>query len=316
MNMKDMEPDELTSVIVPTYNRSRSIGKCLESLLAQSHGNIEIIISDDNSSDRTVDIVMDFMRSDARVKLVRSAVNTGPAGARNRAIRQARGDFVFFTDDDVEVPADWVSTGLRIFADTKCAGVEGQIVYVSGTYRPRFSDREVSNHDGGHYMLANMAYRRDALLDVGLMNEDLRIMEDRELAFRVMKSGDIVFAREFSVTHMRDPRTIKSFVLEARHYATWVQFNIITGRRDQMVGCVYRPVKLLTLAFPPLIFTRYFSARFESPHDYMLLLALYPRLWYERILVWKWAVRYRKFIILLCPVDTVSQMTHESPARL
>ncbi len=203
-----------------------------------------------------------------------------------------------FTDDDVEVPKDWVSTGLRIFNDTKCAGIEGQIIYVSSTYRPRFSDRVVSNYSGDHFMLANMAYRRDVLFEAGLLNEDLRIMEDRDLAFRVLKHGDIVFSKEFSVTHMRDERTIRSFLLEARHTATWVQFNIVNGRRDQMVWLIYRPVKLLTLAFPPLILSRYFTARFKSPLDYALLLAVYPRLWYERILVWKWAIRYKKFIIL------------------
>ena len=96
------------------------------------------------------------------------------------------------------------------------------------------------------------------------MNEDLRIMEDRELAFRVMEFGDIVFAKEFFVTHMRDELTFRSFILEARRTAAWVPFNILSKRRDQMVGCVYRPVKLLTLALPPLIFTKYFHChRFE-----------------------------------------------------
>lgn len=297
INNKDMESDELASVIVPTYNRSRSIGKCLESLLAQSHRNIEIIISDDNSADRTVDIVAEFMQLDPRIKLIRTSVNTGPAGARNRALKETHGDHVFFTDDDVEVPPDWVSTGLRIFHDTKCVGIEGEIVYVASTYRPRYSDRVVSNYCGKNFMLANMGYQRAALFEAGLLNEDLRIMEDRDLAFRVLNYGDIVFSKEFSVTHMRDVRTVKSFFLEARHTATWVQFDIVSKRRDKMVWFIYRPVKLLTLIFPPLILTRYFTARFRSPLDYMLLLTLYPRLWYERILVWKMAIRYKKFII-------------------
>ncbi len=89
-----MEPNELASVVVPTYNRSRSIGKCLEALLAQSYTNVEIIISDDNSSDQTIDTVTEFMQFDPRIKLVRSSINTGPAGARNRALHEAHGDFV------------------------------------------------------------------------------------------------------------------------------------------------------------------------------------------------------------------------------
>ena len=66
---------------------------------------------------------------------------------------------MFYTDDDVEVPADWISTGLRIFSGTGCAGIEGQIEYVSATYQPRYSDRAIYNRTGNHFMLANMAYR-------------------------------------------------------------------------------------------------------------------------------------------------------------
>ena len=292
-----MESDELVSVVVPTYNRSRSIVKCLKALTEQSHRHMEIIVSDDSSADETVTAVSEFVRSDPRIKLVRSSINTGPAGARNRAIKEASGGYIFFTDDDVIVPQDWISTGLRIFKETGCAGVEGQILYVSTTYRPRYSDRAVGNTSGNHFMMANMAYTRDALFEAGLLNESFRVMEDRDLALRVLKFGSIVFSRDFSVTHMHERRTVKSFFLEARGSAAWVQFLIINEKRDQMVWLVYRPLKLLALVFPPLIFGGLFTARFTRPFDYFLLLLLYPRLWYERILVWRWAIRYKKFII-------------------
>ena len=292
-----MDSGEFVSVVVPTYNRSRSITKCLESLLAQSHSDVEIIVSDDNSSDQTIAVITGLMSSDPRIRLIKSPVNTGPAGARNRAIRQARGEFVFFTDDDVVVPPDWISTGLRIFGEADCVGVEGQIIYVSDTYRPRYSDRAVGNTSGNHFMMANMAYRKEALFKAGLLNESFRVMEDRDLALRVLKYGTIKFSREFTATHMREQRTIKSFFLEARGSAAWVQFDIINNQRNQMVWFVYRPAKLLALMFPPLILGNFFTARFESPFDCLLLLALYPRLWYERILVWKVALRHNKFII-------------------
>ncbi|MBV9384289.1 MAG: glycosyltransferase family 2 protein [Streptosporangiaceae bacterium] len=292
-----MEPDELVSVVVPTYNRSRTIKICLEALAAQSHRNIEIIVSDDGSSDETADIVAEFMRSDRRIQLIRSPVNAGPAAARNRAIRKARGKLIFFTDDDVAVPPDWVSKGLRVFRDAGCVGVEGRITYVSETYSPRYSDRVVSNLSGNHFMMANMAYTKDVLFKVGLLNESFRVMEDRDLAMRVQECGDVLFSRDLNVTHMREQRTMRSFFLEARSFAAQAQFNMVHNKRDRMVWFVHQPEKLLTLIFPPLIFVRYFSAKFESPFDYLLLLALYPRLWYERILVWRWAIRYHKFMI-------------------
>ncbi len=294
---RNMSSEEFVSIVVPTYNRNQSIRKCLEALIEQSHRNVEIIISDDNSTDETAAVVTDFMRSDSRIKLIRSPINSGPAGARNRAIDKARGNYIFFTDDDVIVPKDWISTGLRIFENSDCVGVEGQIIYVSPTYRPRYSDRAVGHTSGNHFMTANMAYRRDVLFNAGLFNESLRVLEDLDLALRVLKYGNIVFSKDFSVIHMHGQHTLKSFFLVARGSSSWVQYDIINKQRNYMLGFIYRPLKLLTLFFPPLIFGGLFTARFANPYDYLLLLELYPRLWYERILVWKWAIRYRKFII-------------------
>jgi len=292
-----MGSEEFVSIVVATYNRHRFVGKCLQALIEQSHRNVEIIICDDNSTDETVALVTEFMRSDPRVKLVRSSINSGPAGARNRGIKQARGNYIFFTDDDVIVPRDWISTGLRIFENDDCVGVEGQIIYVSSTYKPRYSDRAVGHTSGNSYMTANMAYRRDVLFNAGLFNESLRVLEDLDLALKVLKYGSIVFSRDFSVTHMHEQHTLKSFFLVARGSSRWVQYDIINNQRNYMFWFIYRPMKLLTLFFPPLIFGGLFTARFASPYDYLLLLELYPRLWYERILVWRWAIRYRKFVI-------------------
>jgi glycosyltransferase involved in cell wall biosynthesis len=292
-----MDSEILVSVVIPTYNRGPKIRACLAAVCAQSYENFEMIVSDDNSSDDTVAIVTELMRSDSRIKLVRSSINTGVAGARNRGVKESKGDLVFFTDDDVLVPPDWISSGLRVFESNDCVGVEGQIIYVSETYRPRYSDRFVGNSSGGCYMTANMAYRRDVLLQAGLFNESFQRFEDRDLAFRVLKLGEIAFSPDFTVAHMLDRRTVRSYFKECRSAAAWVQFDIVNNQKAMMVWIFYRPDKLLTLLFPPIILGNLFSARFTSPYDYFLLLLLYPRLWYERFLVWQFAVRYRKLII-------------------
>lgn len=292
-----MGPNELVSVVVPTYNRSQKLLKCLEALLLQSYTNIEIIVADDNSADETVAVVSELLRRDRRIRLVRNPVNGGASAARNLAIREAHGELIFFTDDDVLVPRDWIEAGLRAFSGNDCVGVEGRIVYVSDTYRPRYSDRVVGNGSSGQYMTANMAYRKDVIIQAGLFDESFRVMHDRDLALRVLKYGRIAFSKEFTVSHMLERLTLKSYFHEAKLHAGWVQFNIVNNQKNQMIGFVYRPTKLLALLFPPIILGNLFSARFESPFDYFLLLLLYPRLWYERFQVWRWAVRYKKFVI-------------------
>ena len=87
------------SVIVPVFNEEAYLPQCIDSLLAQSLTNIEVICVDDGSTDATPTILADYSRADARVKVI-SQNNAGPAKARNRAIEVARGDYLYCCDAD------------------------------------------------------------------------------------------------------------------------------------------------------------------------------------------------------------------------
>jgi len=90
------ECPSLVSVIVPAYNEERTIGKCLESILDQDYeGEMEIIVVNDGSTDRTAEIVSKYP-----VKFIDLKVNGGKANALNRAIEDAKGDILIFTDSD------------------------------------------------------------------------------------------------------------------------------------------------------------------------------------------------------------------------
>jgi glycosyltransferase involved in cell wall biosynthesis len=94
----------LVSVIVPAHNAQSFIGEALGSALHQSYSNIEVLVVDDGSQDRTAEIVASIAERDDRVTLFRSA-NRGVAAARNLAIESARGEYVAPLDaDDVWYP--------------------------------------------------------------------------------------------------------------------------------------------------------------------------------------------------------------------
>ena len=92
----------LVSVVMPLYNAERFLRRPVESVLAQSHGELELIVVDDGSADGGADIIDDYARGDRRVRLVRGGRNRGVAAARNNAIELARGRYVSFLDSD-----DW-----------------------------------------------------------------------------------------------------------------------------------------------------------------------------------------------------------------
>jgi len=94
----------LVSAIIPAYNAARFIEATLESILAQTYQNIEVIVVDDGSKDATPEIVRKFSDRDPRITLIQQA-NAGVAAARNRAIQSAKGEFVAPIDaDDIWYP--------------------------------------------------------------------------------------------------------------------------------------------------------------------------------------------------------------------
>lgn len=91
----------LVSVVIPSFNAAHYIGRTLDSVLRQSHGNLEVIIVDDKSTDDTVRIVGELADRDPRIRLIRLPRNHGaPAAPRNAGVDAARGDWVAFLDAD------------------------------------------------------------------------------------------------------------------------------------------------------------------------------------------------------------------------
>ena len=96
-----MSDRPLVSIIMPAHNREAYIGEAVESALSQDYENVELIVVDDGSTDRTYEILSDFGE---RIRLFRQH-NAGPGAARNRGLDHAGGEFIAFLDsDDVWAP--------------------------------------------------------------------------------------------------------------------------------------------------------------------------------------------------------------------
>lgn len=87
------------SVIVPVYNSEKYLEKCLESIINQSHRNLEIICINDGSTDNSMEILKSFQKMDDRIKIIRQK-NQGLSGARNAGIKKATGEYLTFIDSD------------------------------------------------------------------------------------------------------------------------------------------------------------------------------------------------------------------------
>ncbi len=96
--------DELVSIIMPSFNTGQYVAQSIESVLAQTYSNWELLIVDDCSEDDTTDVVSAYL-SDKRIFFFRNDKNCGAAVSRNRALREAKGRWIAFLDsDDIWLP--------------------------------------------------------------------------------------------------------------------------------------------------------------------------------------------------------------------
>ena len=95
----------LISILVPVYNIERYIGLCLESIIKQTYQNLEIIVVDDGSTDRSGEICDLYAKKDYRIKVIHKE-NGGLVSARKAAIKIANGEYIGYVDGD-----DWIEEG-------------------------------------------------------------------------------------------------------------------------------------------------------------------------------------------------------------
>ena len=180
------------SVVIPTYNRAGLVGHAIESALAQSFADREIVVVDDGSTDGTMAALARF---GSKIRVVRQE-NGGEAAARNRGIREASGTWVAFLDSDdlwepdalerlVQASAAHPGAGLvamkarAILADgTRTARVHGK-----KSPGPSFTTRSLLWGDAGGVLMPMV--RRDLLLAEGGFDESLRQATDCDMWLRL-----------------------------------------------------------------------------------------------------------------------------------
>ena len=204
------EHTPLFTAVVATYNRANLVGKAIESILAQTYENIEIIVVDDGSTDATPSLLRQFCD---QVTVIYQP-NAGPSAARNRGIVAARGEIVAFLDsDDVWLPnriERQVSVLQKVDESVPCCVCNVEMRFTSGPRRTSFQNALLDpvTEEGlwsnaaelltDRFIMFNQmaAVRRSALERIGGYDESLRFLEDYDLALRLALIGPFAFIRE------------------------------------------------------------------------------------------------------------------------
>lgn len=213
------------SVVIPVRNAPDDLARCLRTLERQSvdPSGFEVLVLDDGSDDATPDV---GQRLGARV--IRQQ-RLGAAAARNRGVREARGDLVLFLDADCEADPRWVEEiSLPLREESGIDGAVGKYDTTQTSLVARFVQLEMearyermrARERIDFLNSGNCAFRKGTLLDYPF-DESFHRLEDVELSFRLAQDGHaMIFVPTASVSH-RHPRTVGALLRRKFNYARY-----------------------------------------------------------------------------------------------
>jgi glycosyltransferase involved in cell wall biosynthesis len=193
----------LVTVVVPTWQGENTIGRALESALAQTHARLEVIVAIDGSTDGTRDVVAAYAHTDPRIRVIdHERSSGGPARPRNSAISASSGDWVAFLDDDDWWLPDKLEAQLARAGQTGAGVVYSRATVVDesgeGDFHERWSVHLPSLPEGDvlepllrncFLPLSTVLVRRQWLEVVGGFDESLVGWEDYHMWLRLALSG-------------------------------------------------------------------------------------------------------------------------------
>ena len=225
----DAQP--LVSIVIPNYNGEKCIRQCLLTVFRTVYPRIEIILFDDNSSDESAEIIRREFGCYSNLRLIVNKVNIGPAGARNTALKYAKGEYVAFLDNDDEVDPFWITEAIKIFRNNKgVGGVFGKLMELTDKRKLRaagiylipytvwgfpvgLGEEDLGQYDNRiRYTCAvstGLIVRKEIMIRIGGFDERLRCLtEDLDFSWRVWLAGyKILFSPNSIVFHLtRSPK--------------------------------------------------------------------------------------------------------------
>lgn len=127
------------SVIIPAYNIADCIERCIKSVCAQTHEDIEILVIDDGSTDDTARIAKDLAAGDPRIRVI-SKENGGTSSARNLGIKEAAGEYIGFVDADDYVSPDMYEKLLNMLTDPPISDGKKQKLLIAQVCRDELAE--------------------------------------------------------------------------------------------------------------------------------------------------------------------------------
>lgn len=212
------------SVIIPVYNGEKTIQETIDSVLAQTFIDFELIIINDGSSDHTVEIIQSMIEQtlDPRIKLY-NYPNKGLSASRNRGIQRSHGDYISFIDADDLWTKDKLAAQYQALQNTPTAAVAYSGTSRMDEYGKILYDIPLPKIRGDIYSYlllrdiigsgSNPLIQRQVLLSIGDFDESLRAAEDWDMWIRLSAKYEFVDVPWHQVLYRRSPQSMSSQII-------------------------------------------------------------------------------------------------------
>lgn len=259
--------EKLVSVIVTTKNEQAVLTRLLESILNQTYSNIETIVVDNSSSDKTKKIAR---------KYTESVFNKGPerSAQRNFGASKAKGEFLFFLDADMELTPQVIKSCVESISRTqKCGAVEISEFPIAQNFweKVKAFERSLYNLKGDYVTDAARFFKKDAFLKVGGYDETITGPEDWDLPEALKKAGFKIARVKPKINHYERIPSLSSLLrkkyyygLKSHRYLSKNQHSIFSPKTIYFLRPVYYQNYPTLLKNPVLSFGMFFMLTCEQ----------------------------------------------------
>ena len=228
MTEKKSSTNRRISVLIPNYNGSSTIGKCLEEAFSSAYDNFEVIVADDCSTDNSVEIIKRFP-----CRLIALDKNSGASKARNAGAKEGSGEIFFFIDSDCVMQKDTLAAVNKVFdKNAITGGTYTKIPYDDSffsAFQSIFINYSETKREAPDYIATHaMAIDQALFKKIGGFSEDfLPILEDVEFSHRLRRLGiKLIMHPEILVQHIFNFTLIKSLRNAFRKSLWWTIYSL------------------------------------------------------------------------------------------
>ena len=208
---------KMITVLMPTHNGERYIRTAIDSVLAQTFSDFELLIINDGSTDSTPDIIRSY--NDDRIRVIDNECNIGITKSLNKGLKKARGEYIArLDDDDMALPErlEKQRKFLNKNKDIALVGSWAEYIDQNGKFmrmRKTPTDSRVIRYElifGNNFYHSALMFRKSAILDIGGYDESFKHAQDYELLSRLRDTHKLANIPEALIRYRINPKSIVS----------------------------------------------------------------------------------------------------------